>query len=136
MTSQPASMRLPAPPDQVHAILVDPLALPQWNEAFLSISGPPRPVPGLRYRLTVRPGLPGHWEYTAIQPDRVEAVWGMPGFHEQATWTLRPQDGGTLVTHDFQHTGWLASVLSNAYRGVEDLRLRRLERRLLAVYGE
>jgi uncharacterized protein YndB with AHSA1/START domain len=134
MTAQRATMHLAAPPQDVRDVLLDPLALPQWNEAFRSIAGPPQPTVGTRYQLTVRPGLPGHWEYTAIEPDRVEASWHMPGFHEHGTWTLRAQRTGTLVTHAFDHTGPLAAVLSNAYRGVAQLRLHRLDRRLLTIH--
>lgn len=113
MNEQTASARLATGSDRIYAVLTDPLALPQWNEAFLSISGPPQPVAGVRYRLAVRPGLPGHWEYTTIQPDLIEAEWSVPGFRERGTWTLRPHEGGgTLVTHAFQHTGPLAAVLS------------------------
>jgi uncharacterized protein YndB with AHSA1/START domain len=129
--SQPATRYLAAPPEEVQAILSDPAALPPWNEAFLSVSGPPRASTGVRYSLAVRPGLRGYWEYTTIAPDRIEAVWTVPGFHEHAVWTLRPEGEGTTVTHTFQHSGALAAVLSRAYRGVAALRLERLGQRVL-----
>ena len=59
-------------------VLLDPLALPLWNEAFLHIDGPPVPSVGTRYTLRVRPGLSGWLEYTAITSDRVEITWQVP----------------------------------------------------------
>jgi hypothetical protein len=58
-----ASLQISGSPADV---LLDPLALPSWNEAFLSIDGPKTPVVGQRYRLRARPGLTGWLEYTTI----------------------------------------------------------------------
>jgi hypothetical protein len=104
-------------------VLLDPLALPSWNEAFLSIDGPKTPVVGQRYRLRVRPGLSGWLEYTTISPQRIDIAWQVPGFHENGTWLI---DQG-LVTHSFEHTGALAAVLRPAYRGIAAVRLERLK---------
>lgn len=103
-------------------VLLEPLALPSWNEAFLSIDGPQTPVIGQRYKLRVRPGLTGWLEYTAISPTRIDVTWQVPGFREQGVWLI---DQG-LVTHSFVHTGPLAAVLRPAYRGIAAVRLERL----------
>jgi uncharacterized protein YndB with AHSA1/START domain len=105
-----------------HALL-DVLALPSWNEAFLSIDGPEQPAVGVRYALRVRPGLSGHLEYTAIEPDRIEITWQVPGLHENGTWVLGPDH---QVTHSFTHAGPLAALLRSAYRGIAAVRLDRL----------
>ena len=110
-------------------VLLDPLALPQWNEAFLSIDGPATAEVGQRYRLRVRPGLTGWLEYTAITPERIEIIWQVPGFREQGVWLLH--EGA--VTHSFEHAGPLAAVLRNAYRGIAAVRLERLKDRTLAA---
>lgn len=110
-------------------VLLDPLALPQWNEAFLSIDGPRTPEVGQRYQLRAKPGLSGWLEYTAISPERIEITWQVPGFHERGVWLL---DKG-LVTHSFEHSGPLAAVLRPAYRGIAAVRLDRLQQRVLVV---
>ena len=110
-------------------VLLDPLALPLWNEAFLHIDGPPVPSVGTRYTLRVRPGLSGWLEYTAITSDRVEITWQVPGFHELGIWSI--EDG--RVTHSFEHTGPLAAVLRSAYRGIAAVRLERLRERVLGL---
>ena len=130
MTTQQATRYLAAPWQNIRDVLVDPLALPQWNEAFRSITGPAEPPVGVRYQITVRPSLSGTWEYTAIEPRRIEATWRVPGFREHGIWTLQPQNGGTVVTHAFRHAGPLAAVLRDAYRGVAELRLQRLDQRV------
>lgn len=104
-------------------VLLDPLALTSWNEAFLSIDGPETPVVGQRYKLRVRPGLNGWLEYTAISPERIDITWQVPGFHEDGVWLI---DQG-LVTHSFEHHGALAAVLRSAYRGIAAVRLERLK---------
>lgn len=118
-----ASLSIQAPPDTIRHELLDALALPEWNEAFLSIE---EPLAGKRYRLRVRPGLSGWLEYTAIEPERIEIAWHVPGFHETGVWVI--EDG--LVTHSFHHNGPLAAVLRSSYRGIAAVRLQRLAQRL------
>jgi hypothetical protein len=110
-------------------VLLDPLALPLWNEAFLGIDGPAVPEVATRYQLRVRPGLSGWLEYTSISPERIEITWQVPGFHERGLWLL----GDDLVTHSFEHAGPLAAVLRSAYHGIAAVRLERLRDRLLVV---
>ena len=115
---------------QVRAVLLDALALPDWNPAFTSINGPATAAVQADYRLTVRPGLRGHLTYDVIEPITIRMSWHVPGFSETGSWHLVGHGIRTLVRHDFRHTGPLASALGGAYRGVAELRLRRLANRL------
>ncbi|MGI8334795.1 SRPBCC family protein [Actinomadura scrupuli] len=130
MTSQEATRFIDVPPADVRRALLDPRALPDWNPAFHSLDGPAGAATGIRYPITARGGLSGHWEYTLITDHRVDAVWQVPGLRETGTWLLDERDGGTVVTHGFQHQGRLARLLRNAYRGVAELRLDRLAQRM------
>jgi hypothetical protein len=122
-----ATLTIPAAADAVRAVLLDPLALPLWNEAFVAIDGPRVPAVSQRYVLRVRPGMNGSLEYTAIEPDRVEMSWRVRGFHEVGNWTIAANGD---VTHAFEHTGPLAAVLRRSYRGIAAVRLDRLANRI------
>jgi hypothetical protein len=123
-----ASSTIQATSAEIRHTLLSPLALPEWNEAFLSIEGPAEPSTGERYSLRVRPGWSGWLGYTAIEADRIELTWQVPGFHETGSWTIVPGGQSTLVRHSFEHAGPLAAVLRHAYRGVAAIRLQRLAR--------
>lgn len=123
---QTASLLIDAPLHQLRAIVLDPLALPDWNPAFIAIDGPPTATLGRDYAITVRPGLSGRLEYSEIGASRIGMTWRVRGLLEVATWTLDQGTGGTLVTHHFTHSGPLAAVLRRAFRGVAALRLDRL----------
>jgi hypothetical protein len=58
------------PPEEVRRVLLDTLALPDWNPAFRAIDGPAPAATAVGYPTTVRPGLTGHFEYAAIGPHR------------------------------------------------------------------
>ncbi|TCC52553.1 hypothetical protein E0H75_01960 [Kribbella capetownensis] len=122
-----ATLSIPADRDTIRAVLLDVLALPEWNEAFVSLSGPAVPTVGTPYTLQVRPGLSGRLEYAAIEPDRIEIHWQVPGFRESGIWTIA--DSGQ-VTHTFTQSGPLAAVLKPAYRGIAHVRLNRLATRV------
>ena len=123
-----ATRSIPATPEAIRAVLLDPLALPLWNEAFINIEGPATPSIGQPYALRVRPGLKGQLEYTAIDADRIELSWHVPGFHETGLWIV----GADMVRHSFTQSGPLAAVLRPAYRGIAAVRLERLAARLMA----
>jgi hypothetical protein len=122
-----AVSHIPADPAAIRHALLDALSLPEWNEAFLEIEGPDDPAVGVRYVLRVRPGLTGHLEYTAIEADRIDLSWQVPGFHETSSWVLGPDN---TVTHSFEQSGPLAAVLRPAYRGIAAVRLDRLANRV------
>jgi hypothetical protein len=131
-SEQSANLLIHATAQQTRATLLAPMSLPDWNPAFRSIAGPDAAVIGERYPITVRPGLAGYFEYTSIEPDRIETHWEVPGLSETGYWHLRQGGPGTDVSHGFRHAGPLAALLSPAYRGVARLRLDRLARRLSA----
>ncbi|GAA1675561.1 hypothetical protein GCM10009745_18350 [Kribbella yunnanensis] len=122
-----ATDTIPARPTAIRHLLLDALTLPEWNEAFLAIDGPPAATEGSHYELRVRPGLSGELHYTAVEADRIEITWQVPGFREVGTWTIGPD---SQVTHTFEQTGPLATVLRPAYRNIATIRLARLANRL------
>ena len=62
-----------------------------------------------------------------VEPDRIEITWQVPGFREVGTWTIGPD---RQVTHTFEQSGPLATVLRPAYRNVATIRLARLANRV------
>jgi uncharacterized protein YndB with AHSA1/START domain len=126
MSNERATRFVDAPPSRVRLLLLDTRALPDWNPAIRYIDGPAEASTGVQYAVKVRGGLTGTWEYTRIDEEHIDMTWRVPGFLETGTWLLRPDGGSTTVTHEFQHRGTLAQVLSKAFRGVAELRLDRL----------
>lgn len=122
-----ATDTIPAHPIAIRHVLLDALALPEWNEAFLAIDGPVDADRGSRYALRVRPGFAGELQYTVVEPDRIEITWQVPGFREVGTWTITPD---SQVTHTFEQSGPLATVLRPAYRNIATIRLARLANRV------
>jgi hypothetical protein len=122
-----ATEAIPADPAAIRHVLLDALSLPEWNEAFLAIDGPTEAALGSRYALKVRPGLAGELQYTVVEADHIEIVWRAPGFHEVGTWRIGA-DG--QVTHTFEQSGPLATVLRPAYRNIATIRLARLTNRV------
>jgi len=116
-----------AGPAAIRHVLLDALALPEWNEAFLAIDGPEQAELGARYALQVRPGLAGELQYTVVEADRIEITWQVPRFREVGTWTIGPD---RQITHTFEQSGPLATVLRPAYRNVATIRLARLANRV------
>ncbi|WP_454856778.1 hypothetical protein [Promicromonospora soli] len=125
-----ATLLIDAPRERVREVLLDALALPLWNSAFLSLTGPPAATLDAEYRITVRPGLKGTFGYEAMDPGLVRMVWQVPGFRETGDWRLGAEGERTLVRHDFTHAGPLAAMLRRAYQGVAGLRLGRLQARI------
>jgi hypothetical protein len=111
----------------IRHVLLDALALPEWNEAFLAIDGPAEADLGSSYALRVRPGFAGELQYPVVEHDRIEISWQVPGFREVGTWTIGPD---SQVTHTFEQSGPLATVLRPAYRNIATIRLARLANRV------
>jgi hypothetical protein len=129
MTTQQAELTIPAPAAAVRRILLTPLDLPDWNPAFLTISGEAVPSAGRRYAIRVRPRFNGTLLYAAITDDRIDMDWQVPGLHETGSWSLEDHGGSTVVRHTFTHSGPLARALRHAIQGVAALRLNRLAAR-------
>ncbi|TDW18601.1 SRPBCC family protein [Kribbella kalugense] len=122
-----ATETIHAGPAAIRHVLLDALALPEWNEAFLDIDGPAEADLGTGYALRVRPGFAGELQYTVVEPDRIEITWQVPGFREVGTWTIAAD---SRVTHTFEQSGPLATVLRPAYRNIATIRLARLANRV------
>ena len=102
---QSARLLIDATPDQVRAVLLEPLQLPEWNPAFLHLTGPAPPIVDQRYPITVRPRLSGHFSYTSIETDRIEMRWDVPGFTETASWQLAQRGNRTRSPIDSSTQG-------------------------------
>ena len=122
-----AAETIHADPVAIRHVLLDALALPEWNEAFQAIDGPVEAGQGTQYSLRVRPGFAGELQYTVVEPDRIEITWQVPGFREVGTWTI---SADSQVTHSFDQSGPLATVLRPAYRNIATIRLARLANRV------
>jgi hypothetical protein len=66
-------------PEKVRRVLLDTLALPDWNPAFRAIDGPARAATAVGYPIIVHPGLTRHFEYAAIGPHRIDRVQRFSG---------------------------------------------------------
>lgn len=127
MTSTATGTRtVPATRAQVLALLLDPQRLPDWNPAFLSMSGPRQAALGQDYELRTLPNLRGTFRYTLIAQDRVHMEWTVPGMSERCEWTLHETGAGTRVDHAVTRSGPLAAVLRHALATLPGLRLDRL----------
>jgi hypothetical protein len=133
MNDQHATVFVPAAPALVRAILLQPLRIPDWNPAFVSLTGPEEAAVEVDYPIVVRGGLRGAFQYSAIEDQHIGWTWQVPGLREVGDWRLTPQDRRTLVYHGFAHGGPLAWVLRSAFEGVVHLRLDRLAKRTRAT---
>ncbi|KQP01177.1 SRPBCC family protein [Leifsonia sp. Leaf264] len=127
MTAAIGERLLSAPLERVREVLLDPLALPHWNPAFVSVQGARAAIVGESYTLATIQGLRGTFGYTAIEPTSIGMTWSVPGMQETCSWTLQATDAGTLVTHEVNRSGPLAVALRGALSGLPGLRLDRLD---------
>jgi hypothetical protein len=126
MNEQTAELLIRAPQEQLRAILLNPVRLPDWNPAIRTLTGPFEAEAGARYPITARGGLSGFLAYTAIEPQRITILIRVQGLMETGWWQTSPQGALTRVRHGFAHQGPLALLLSRAFSGVAALRLDRL----------
>ncbi|MBF6300839.1 hypothetical protein IU459_25310 [Nocardia amamiensis] len=73
-----------APPQQILAVLLDPLTLPEWNAALTTVAGARVALMDGDYRITVL-SLPGHLTYRSIRSRMVRIAWQVAGFARSAT---------------------------------------------------
>lgn len=126
MNDQHATLFVPAALRLIRSVLLKPRRIPDWNPAFLSLTGPESAMVGVAYPITVRGGLSGTFSYADIAERRIGWTWRVPGLYEVGAWRLTPTDDGTLVHHELTHEGALARILRSAFDGVVHLRLNRL----------
>ena len=133
MTEQPENILIQTNARDVSDVLLQVAQLPQWNPAFLSITGSPTAHIGEPHPIRVRGGLPGQFQYDLINPERVESSWQVPGLRETNLWQLHlAADQSTVVTHDFAQSGPLAALPRPSTGRVARRRLVRLKARVEA----
>ena len=125
MNEHTLTISIPASLADVRACLLDADALPRWNPAFTAIQRSATSPD--TYAVTVRGIVKGTFRYDLVQPERLEGSWSFPGFHEANQWLLNENsDGTTTVTHSFQNSGPVATLLGSAFATVAEQRLTRL----------
>jgi uncharacterized protein YndB with AHSA1/START domain len=97
-----ASIRLPAPPEDVWKLIMEPTSLERWvtihRKLIHADAGPPR----IGYRMDQQIQLRGvhlevHWKLIDCRPCEL-AVWegrGPARSHARSEYVLTPEDGGT-----------------------------------------
>jgi uncharacterized protein YndB with AHSA1/START domain len=99
---------VPAPPERVYDVLGALEEYPEWwGDVFLEVEGdkgPPRP--GKRSRVKARGYLPYRlrWEAEIVEAERPHKIrMRLSGdFDGEGEWRLRPVEGGTQATLDWQ----------------------------------
>ena len=66
-----------APVDSIREALLAATHLPEWNPAFVRVTGPARATPGATYDLDAIKGLRGTLTYTRAEPGDVPLVGGV-----------------------------------------------------------
>lgn len=122
------SSRIVVPYDaaSVLAVLADTSRIAAWNPAFSSLEGSGPAVLDHPYRATVRGIATAVLRYSQIGEDAVRYTMSGLGSREDGEWILEPSNGGTLVTHEFRHTGLILSLIRPAFGPVAAWRLERL----------
>ncbi len=127
MTAVEASIELPAPPDEVWPVVLDPHRLHQWvtiHRALTSADdGPPRAGFRMSQQMTIR-GVPVavSWVLEECDPPRT-ARWtgrGPAGARARIEYRLEPSESGTrfVYTNEFSPPmGPLGRIAANALVG-------------------
>lgn len=126
-----------APIAALRDILLAAPKLPEWNPAFVRLTGASYAAEGSAYELETIRGLRGILTYTHVQERIIEFSWNIPMLTETGIWNLIEDGRGcTMVTHTVQRGGPLALVLAHTLQTLPRLRLDRLVERAqqLAVF--
>lgn len=124
------TVHIEAPASDILRILLDAAALPDWNPAFSAVSAERPATVGQPIPVWVRGLLCGELVYDRISDCEVAMTTEVPGLTEQCTWQLDQTPGGTMVTHAFTQSGWLAELLEPSSRDTAGRRVARLRRRV------
>lgn len=124
--------------NQIVDVLTDVGALASWNPAFGTIegsgSGSASATVGQDYLTRVRGLVPASIRFTAISAAEVRYELHAPGAREHGVWRLRPSPApgnGTIVAHEFAHTGAVLALMRRAFQPVASWRLARLRQEVL-----
>lgn len=126
-----ASAVIPVASSTVHALLADVERLTIWNPAFSSIEASGSAVVGREYRAVVRGIAPLTLTFNQLDPESVSYTLRGVGSVETGRWVMTPVPGGTEVTHFFEHSGLLLSLMRSAFAPVAEWRLGRLRDQVL-----
>ncbi|WP_454114989.1 SRPBCC family protein [Microbacterium lacticum] len=119
-----------APVDSIREALLAATHLPEWNPAFVRVTGPARATPGATYDLDAIKGLRGTLTYTRAEPRAIAFTWQVPLLSETGTWQLNEHGPArTVVTHTVERHGALAIALAHTLGTLPLLRLDRLAER-------
>lgn len=120
--------------NQIVDVLTDVGALASWNPAFGTIDGSGSAAVGQEYLTRVRGLVPASIRFTAISAAEVRYELHAPGARERGVWRLRPIPApgrGTIVAHEFAHTGAVLAIMRRAFQPVASWRLARLRQEVL-----
>jgi uncharacterized protein YndB with AHSA1/START domain len=120
-----ASIRLPAPPEDVWKLIMEPTSLERWvtihRKLIHADAGPPR----IGYRMDQQIQLRGvhlevHWKLIECRPCEL-AVWegrGPARSHARSEYVLTPEDGGTRFDYRNEFRPPLGPVGAIASRAI------------------
>ncbi|MFK4115111.1 SRPBCC family protein [Microbacterium sp. NPDC006705] len=120
--------------DAIVDVLTDVGALASWNPAFGTIEGAGSAAVGQEFRTRVRGLVPASIRFTAISAVEVRYELHAPGVRERGVWRLRPSpapESGTIVGHEFTHTGVVLAIMRRAFQSVASWRLARLRQEVM-----
>lgn len=120
---------IPAPPEQVWAVLMDTQAYPEWNPVFVAVDGSYAEGGKMQNKVRDPEGniLKMTATVTTLTPEReLRQYGGLPGIITfDHRWLLEPVDGGTKVIQHEVDRGfylwfWNSDWIEPAYRQVND----------------
>lgn len=127
-----ATAVMPVAASTVHAVLAEVGQLAVWNPAFSRIEASGPAVAGREYRAVIRGIAPVKLIFEQLTPETVSYTLRGAGSTETGKWVLRQVPGGTEVTHVFEHSGFLLSLMRSAFTRVAEWRLGRLHDQALS----
>ena len=132
-----AELVVPAPPEEVWAVLTDAASYKEWNPVFVDVQGEYREGAKLSYQMKDQSGKQSKVVATVTKLDPEHELNQFGGIRGIITfdhhWFLEPVEGGTRVTQHEEYRGvyvwfWNPSWFESAYaRANEALRDRVLQ---------
>lgn len=121
---------LPHGVEEIHAVLTDLAAAPEWIPALTSVAPLREGHPEDGYELRIREQLPAQFSFDTVTPLRVDYSVVVAEMSERGSFRLTPAADGTIVDHRFSHAGALLILMRGALETTADARLNRLEQRV------
>lgn len=142
-----AQLTIPAPPEEIWAVLMDGERYGEWNPVLVEVEGEFRQGADLTYQMMTESGEPAEVgaHVVLLDPERelnqAGGYWGILTFDHH--WILEPVEGGTRVTqHEdyegigvlFFDPGWFEAAYGRGNHALADQVVARREAR--AADGE